>query len=328
MKLRPLGNSGIDVSEVGLGCWQIGWCWGDVTDKEARTILVNAIECGVNFFDTSDTYGDGRSERFLAELFKEHPDIFITTKLGRRIRGTNYPRGYKNGPMEEFVDRSLKNLGLECIDLVQMHCPPVDVCESDDTYQVMDSLVKKGKVKAYGISVYNLSEAYAAIDRSNVKTVQLVFNMFRQAPADEFFKYASARGVGIIARGPLASGLLSGEIFEDTTFPENDHRNYNIDGSAFDIGDTFSGVNVDEGVKAVRELSLIKPEGFSMAQFALKWILSHVDVSTVIPGAVNSTQVGLNCQVSDLPDLSPKCVADVKAIYQHYIEPSVKGRWT
>jgi len=326
MKYREFSDLGWKVSEIGLGCWQIGWCWGDVEDQEARKLLKKALDNGVNFFDTSDTYGDGRSEKFLSEIIKSSKDIYVTTKLGRRIRGTNYSKNYKHKPMEEFIDRSLKNLGIEKIDLVQLHCPPVEICKKKETYDKMDLLVKKGKIGNYGISVYNLSEAYEAIKFKNIKSIQLVFNIFRQKPIDDFFKLAKKKNVAIIARGPLASGLLGGEINKDTKFADNDHRNYNIKGDAFDIGDTFSGVDFFRGLEAIEEIKKIIPKNFNLAQFALKWILMHEEVSVVIPGAVNALQVDKNCLTSNLDgidELMPK----IKKIYEDYVKDDVHHRW-
>ena len=326
MKYREFSDLGWRVSEVGLGCWQIGWCWGDIEDKDARKILKKALDKGVNFFDTSDTYGDGRSERFLSEIIKSSKDIYVTTKLGRRIRGTNYSRGYKHDPMEEFIDRSLLNLKLEKIDLVQLHCPPLEICKKPETFEKMDHLVKKGKILHYGVSVYNLSEAIEALNYDNVKSIQLVFNIFRQKPLDEFFKLAQEKKVAIIARGPLASGLLGGEINIKTKFAENDHRNYNIKGEAFDIGDTFSGVDFSKGLLAVEKLKEILPKNYSMSQLALKWILMHDAVKVVIPGAVNSKQVENNCEVSELENIDDKMPL-IKKIYDDFIKKDVHHRW-
>ena len=236
MKYRNFSDLGWNVSEIGLGCWQIGWCWGDVSDDEARNILKKALDNGINFFDTSDTYGDGRSEKFLSELIKSTSErIYVTTKLGRRIRGTNYPKGYKQDPMEEFIDRSLKNLNVECIDLLQLHCPPFEIISQKQTYEMMDNFVKKGKIANYGVSVHKISDALEAIKNPNVKSIQIVFNLFRQKPAEFFLKEAKKKNVAVIVRGPLASGLLTGEIDKNTKFAENDHRNYNINGEAFDV---------------------------------------------------------------------------------------------
>ena len=326
MKFREFSDLGWRVSEIGLGCWQIGWCWGDIEDQDARKILKKALDNGVNFFFFFDTYGDGRSEKFLSEILKTSKDIYVTTKLGRRIRGTNYARGFKHEPMEEFIDRSLLNLKVDKIDLVQLHCPPVEVCKKTETFEKMDELVKKGKILHYGVSVYNLSEAYEAIKHDNVKSIQLVFNIFRQKPLDEFLKLALEKKVAIIARGPLASGLLGGEFNSTTKFTENDHRNYNINGEAFDIGDTFSGVNFLKGLKAVDKLKDILPNGYSMSQLALKWILMHKAVTVVIPGAVSPDQVESNCAVSDFKNIDEK-MDIIKKIYDDFIKKDVHHRW-
>ena len=328
MRYRNFSNLGWRVSEVGLGCWQIGWCWGEITDETARQIIKQALDSGINFFDTSDTYGDGRSEKFLSEISTLHKkdEIYITTKLGRRIRGTNYERGYKKYAMEEFVDRSLINLKVETIDLVQLHCPTLDDCLEGETYEIMEQLIKKGKIRYYGISVYNLAEAYAALEISNIKSIQLVFNIFRQRPKEKLFKIAKEKNIAIIARGPLASGLLSGEIGLETKFPENDHRNYNIKGEAFDIGDTFSGVDLEKGLKAVNELKKIKPPNFNLAQLSLKWILSHPEVTTVIPGAISSEQVEFNSKTSNMEEIDG-ILEDINNIYNEHIRNDVHHKW-
>ncbi len=327
MKYRKFSDLGWNVSEVGLGCWQIGWCWGNVTEHDARELLKKSLDKGINFFDTSDTYGDGRSERFLSEIIKSTSEkIYVTTKLGRRIRGTNYPKGYKQEPMEEFIDRSLMNLGIECIDLLQLHCPPSEIIFKKETFEMMDKIVKKGKVKNYGVSVHKISDAMEAIKNPNVKSIQLVFNIFRQKPTEIFFNEAKKKNVAVIVRGPLASGLLTGEINRDTIFAENDHRNYNIKGEAFDIGDTFSGVNFEKGIEAVEQLKKIVPDNFSLSTLALKWILSHDAVSVVIPGAVNKSQVEINARTSDLDDISD-IIPKINSIYDELIKADVHNRW-
>lgn len=327
MNYREFSDLGWRVSEIGLGCWQIGWCWGEIIkEDDARSILKEALDNGVNFFDTSDTYGDGRSERFLSEILKTSNDIYVTTKLGRRIRGTNYPRGYKHDPMEEFIDRSLINLGIEKIDLVQLHCPPVEICRQAETFDKMDLFVKKGKIGNYGVSVYNLSEAYEALNFKNVKSIQLVFNIFRQKPVDSFFKLAKKNNVAIIARGTLASGLLGGEFNSETKFSENDHRNYNIKGKAFDIGDTFSGINFNKGLDIVEKIKKILPKNISMSQFALKWVLMHEEVTVAIPGAVDPKQVKTNCSVSELDSID-EIMPEIKKLYEQYIKEDVHEKW-
>ena len=327
MKYRKFSDLGWNVSEIGLGCWEIGGSWGDVSEHDAREILKKALDKGVNFFDTADVYGDGRSEKFLGELIKSTSEkIFVTTKSGRRWRGTNYPRGYKQEYIEEFVDRSLINLGIDCIDLLQLHCPPSEICSKKETYEMMDEIVKKGKIAYYGVTVHKLSDAMEAIQFPNVKSIQIVFNIFRQKPAESFFKEAKKRNVAIIARGPLASGLLTGEINQETKFPENDHRNYNINGKAFDIGDTFSGVNFDQGLKAVEKLKTLLPDNFSLSELALKWILMHDEVSVVIPGAKNKSQVQMNTNATDLKDIS-SLLSKINFIYDELIKPDVHNRW-
>ena len=327
MKYRKFSDLGWNVSEIGLGCWEIGGSWGDVSEHDAREILKKALDKGVNFFDTADVYGDGRSEKFLGELIKSTSEkIFVTTKSGRRWRGTNYPRGYKQKHIEEFIDRSLINLGIDCIDLLQLHCPPSEICSKKETYEMMDEIVKKGKIAYYGVTVHKLSDAMEAIQFPNVKSIQIVFNIFRQKPAESFFKEAKKRNVAIIARGPLASGLLTGKINQETKFPENDHRNYNINGKAFDIGDTFSGVNFEKGLKAVEKLKTLLPDNFSLSELALKWILMHDEVSVVIPGAKNKSQVQMNTSATDLKDIS-SLLSKINFIYDELIKPDVHNRW-
>ena len=327
MKYRPFSDLGWKVSEIGLGCWQIGWCWGDVSEKDSRALLKEALNQGINFFDTSDMYGDGRSEKFIGELIKSTREkIYVTTKLGRRTRGTSYNKGFKEQYMEEFVDRSLKNLGIECLDLVQLHCPPFDKIISQQTHDIMNNLVKKGKIANYGVSVHTISDAMEAIKFKNVKSIQIVFNIFRQRPAEIFFAEAKKKNVAIIARGPLASGLLTGQININTKFPENDHRNYNLNGDYFDVGDTFSGVNLEKGLEAVTELKKILPSGYTLADLALKWILMHDAVSVVIPGAINKLQVMKNASSSKLDDIS-KLSEKIFSIYEKIIKPDVHHRW-
>jgi len=327
VKFRNFSDLGWRVSEIGLGCWQIGWCWGDVSEKDARDLLKKSLDKGINFFDTSDTYGDGRSERFLSEVIKNTSEtIYVTTKLGRRIRGTNYPKGYKQEPMEEFIDRSLKNLGVERIDLLQLHCPPIEIISKKETFEMMDEIVKKGKIAHYGVSVHRIADAVEAIKNPNVKSIQMVFNIFRQKPLEDFFKLAEKNNVAIIARGPLASGLLTGEINEDTKFAENDHRNYNINGEAFDLGDTFSGVNFEKGLEAVKALKRLVPDNFSLSQLAIKWILMNKAVTVVIPGAINEHQVDMNTESSNLNEIS-SLMKEVNSIYEKLIKPDVHHLW-
>ena len=328
MNYRKFSDLGWNVSEIGLGCWQLGWGWGEViSNNNAKEILKKTLDKGINFFDTSDTYGDGRSEKFLSEMIKSTSErLYVSTKLGRRVRGTNYTKGYKQEPMEEFVDRSLLNLGVESIDLLQLHCPPSDVILKKETYEMMDKIVKKGKIMHYGVSVWTVSDALEAIKNPSVKSIQLVFNIFRQKPAEVFFNEAKKKNVAVIARGPLASGLLTGKINKKTKFAENDHRNYNINGKAFDIGDTFSGVNLNTGLEAVEELKNLVPKNHTLTTLALKWILSHEAVSVVIPGAANKLQAEMNASASELEDISD-IIPKINAIYERFIKPDYHDRW-
>ena len=328
MNYRKFSDLGWNVSEIGLGCWQLGWGWGEViSNNNAKEILKKTLDKGINFFDTSDTYGDGRSEKFLSEMIKSTSErLYVSTKLGRRVRGTNYTKGYKQEPMEEFVDRSLLNLGVESIDLLQLHCPPSDVILKKETYEMMDKIVKKGKIMHYGVSVWTVSDALEAIKNPSVKSIQLVFNIFRQKPAEVFFNEAKKKNVAVIARGPLASGLLTGKINKKTKFAENDHRNYNINGKAFDIGDTFSGINLNTGLEAVEELKNLVPKNHTLTTLALKWILSHEAVSVVIPGAANKLQAEMNASASELEDISD-IIPKINAIYERFIKPDYHDRW-
>ena len=328
MKYRDFSDLGWRVSEIGLGCWQLGWCWGDpISDQDAEDIIFSALDKGVNFFDTSDTYGDGRSERFLSKIKKITKEkIYISTKLGRRTRGTKYLKGYKHEPMEEFIDRSLKNLDTDCIDLLQLHCPSKQILSDPESYELLDNMVKKGKISHYGVSVWNISDAMEAIKFKNVKSIQIVFNIFRQKPIDEFLKKAKKNKIAVIARGPLASGLLSGKITKGTIFPKNDHRNYNIEGNLWDVGDTFSGVNFEKGLIAVERLKKIVPSNYELSQLALKWILQHDEITLAIPGAVNKFQVEANSKVSEMKNIDD-LMKNIREIYDEIIKPDVHHRW-
>ena len=320
MQYRNFSNTGWKVSEIGLGCWAIGSEWGNVSAADAREVLKTSLDNGVNFFDTADVYGDGRSEKFVGELIKSTSEkIFVATKSGRRLN-PHTPEGYNLKNIEGFIDRSLINLGVDCIDLLQLHCPPSEICPKKETYEMMDEIVKIGKIANYGVSVEKVSEAMDAIQFSNVKSIQMIFNIFRQKPAETFFKEAAKRNVSIIARVPLASGLLTGKMNQESTFPQNDHRNYNIKGEAFDVGDTFSGVNFEKGLEAIEELKRLVPDNFSLSELALKWILMHDAVSVVIPGAVNKSQVQMNANVSDLEDIS-YLLPKINSIYDELIKP-------
>lgn len=327
MKYRKLGKTGFEVSEVSFGGWAIGGTWGDVEDEQSMAALEEAVKQGINFFDTADVYGDGRSERLMAELRKEtDEEIYIATKAGRRL-DPHTAEGYNKENLNKFVDRSLKNLDVETIDLLQLHCPPTEVYDQEEVFEVLEEMVEAGKIKNYGVSVEKVEEAMKALEYENVATVQIIFNMFRHKPADEFFAKAKEKGVGIICRVPLASGLLTGKFSKDSSFAENDHRNFNRNGEAFDKGETFSGVDFELGLKAVDELEEIKPEGLTMAQFALKWILMHDAVSCVIPGGKKPWQVKDNAAASEADDLSDEVMERVDEIYDEYIRDSVHHLW-
>ncbi len=326
MKYRTLGSIGWDVSAVSFGAWAIGGSWGDVDDSESLQALETAVEEGVNFFDTADVYGDGRSEQLLAQLYRDYDDIRVATKAGRRL-DPHTAEGYNRENLTAFIDRSLENLDRDALDLVQLHCPPTEVYYQPEVFQVLDDLKAQGKIKHYGVSVEKVEEALKAIEYPGVETVQIIFNMFRQRPAELFFEEAKTRDVGILARVPLASGLLTGKYGADATFPENDHRNFNRNGEAFDVGETFAGVDVQQGVKAVRELEDVKPDGMTMAQFALRWILMHDAVSCTIPGAKNAKQAAENARAADLPPLTDETMDAVADVYDEYIRESVHHRW-
>ena len=326
MQYRDFSNTGWKVSEIGLGCWAIGSEWGDVTATDAREVLKASLDNGVNFFDTADVYGDGRSEKFVGELIKSTSEkIFVATKAGRRLN-PHTPERYNLKNIEKFINRSLTNLGVDCIDLLQLHCPPSEICPKKETYEMMDELVKLGKIANYGVSVEKVSEAMDVIQFPNVKSIQIIFNIFRQKPSEAFFKEAAKRGVSIIARVPLASGLLTGKMNQGSKFPQNDHRNYNINGDAFDVGETFSGVNFEKGLEAVEKLKDLIPDNYSLADLALKWILMHDEVSVVIPGAKNESQALMNLKASDLDEIS-SLLPSINSIYDELIKPDVHSRW-
>ncbi len=326
MKFRNFSNLEWQVSEIGLGCWAIGSEWGDVSSEDARNVLKTSLDNGVNFFDTADVYGDGRSEKFVGELLKSTSEkIYVATKSGRRLN-PHKSEGYNLKNIEAFIDRSLINLGVDCIDLLQLHCPPSETCSREETYEMMDEIVKKGKISNYGVSVEKVSEAMDAIKFPNVKSIQIIFNIFRQKPSEEFFNEAAKKNVAIIARVPLASGLLTGKMNKDSSFPENDHRNYNINGEAFDVGETFSGVNYKKGLEAVDRLKELIPEDFTLTDLALKWILMHPEVSVVIPGAKNKLQAENNVKASDLNEIG-QVMSQINSIYDEMIKEDIHYRW-
>ncbi len=326
MKYREFSNLGWRVSEIGIGCWAIGSEWGDVSEKDAKDALYTSLDNGINFFDTADVYGDGRSEKFIGEVLKNTKEkIYVATKAGRRLDPHN-SEGYNFQNLENFIDRSLLNLGVEVIDLIQLHCPPSEICGKSETYEMMDELVLKGKIKNYGVSVEKVSEAIDAIKFPNVKSIQIIFNIFRQKPCEKLFKEAKNKNVAIIVRVPLASGLLTGKMNINTSFPKNDHRNYNIKGESFDVGETFSGVDFLKGLSAVEELKKILPNKYSLTDLSLKWILSHPEVTVVIPGAKNKSQAELNTKASDLNDIN-NLKDEIVNIYNKYFKKDIHERW-
>jgi len=327
MQYRTLGRTGFQVSAISFGAWAIGGSWGEVDDRESLASLHRAVDLGVNFFDTADVYGDGRSERLLARLKRERSEeIIVATKAGRRL-DPHVASGYNRANLTAFVERSLKNLETEALDLLQLHCPPTEVYYMPEVFGVLDDLVQQGKLRHYGVSVEKVEEALKAIEYPNVKTVQIIFNIFRQRPAELFFKEAQRRQVGILARVPLASGLLSGKIGANTQFSKDDHRNFNRMGEAFDRGETFSGVDFDTALKAVEEIKAMLPPGMSMAQMALRWILMFEAVTCAIPGAKRPSQVEENVTAADLPPLPEKLMADLGALYDRSIRHLVHHYW-
>ena len=327
MKYRPLGRTDWMVSEISFGAWAIGGAWGHVSEKDALTALHRAVDSGVNFIDTADVYGDGRSERLIADLKKgRKEEIVVATKAGRRLPRQTV-EGYTREDLGAWIERSLRNLSVETLDLLQLHCPPTELYDRPEVFAILDGFVRAGKIRYYGVSVEKVAEALRAIEYPNVQTVQIIFNCFRQRPADLFFARAKQKKVGILARVPLASGLLTGKLREDSTFAADDHRNFNRHGEAFDVGETFSGVDYDLGLEAVEEIRQILPGGTSMSQFALRWILMFDAVSCAIPGGRRPEQVAENCGASDLPPLTPEAMSQIERIYKQKISPQVLHRW-
>jgi aryl-alcohol dehydrogenase-like predicted oxidoreductase len=328
VKYRKLGSTGYEVSEIGFGAWAIGADWGSVDDATAMAALNAAVDAGVTFIDTADVYGDGRSERFVAQLVKERTDVdlVVATKAGRRL-DPHTADGYTGANIEAFIDRSLVNLDTDSLDLVQLHCPPTDVYYDPEMFAALDEMKAKGKIKHYGVSVERVEEAMKAIEFPGVETVQIIFNMFRQRPAERFFDLAVAGDIGVIVRVPLASGLLTGKMRADTQFAADDHRSYNRHGEAFDVGETFAGVDYATGLAAVDVIGMLNPPDATMAQFALKWILMHDAVSTAIPGAKNPAQAEANAAASDLAQLDDATMTAIAGIYDDTIRPTVHARW-
>jgi aryl-alcohol dehydrogenase-like predicted oxidoreductase len=327
MKYRALGRTGWKVSEISFGAWAIGGAWGNVPESDALAALNQAIDSGVNFIDTADVYGGGRSERLIAQLKKSRKEeIIVATKAGRRLPKQTV-EGYTRQNLTAWAEDSLRNLASDALDLLQLHCPPTELYPLPEVFGILDDLVKAGKIRYYGVSVEKIAEALQAIKYPNVQTVQIIFNCFRQRPADEFFPIARQQRVGIMARVPLASGMLTGKLRRDSTFAADDHRNFNRHGEQFDVGETFSGVDYDAGLEAVEQIWQLLPANLSMSQFALRWILMFDSVTCAIPGGKNPEQVANNCKASDLPPISSETMESVKTIYDQKIKPLVHNRW-
>ena len=327
MQYRELGRTGFKVSAVSFGAWAIGGTWGAVDDAESLAALHRAVDRGVNFFDTADVYGDGRSERLLGRLRRERREaIYVATKAGRRL-SPHAAAGYDRANLTRFAERSLVNLGVEAIDLLQLHCPPTDVYYRPEVFGALDDLVSEGKVRHHGVSVERVEEALKAIEYPGVKSVQIVFNVFRQRPAELLFPEAQRRRVGILARLPLSSGLLAGKMTRASVFAPDDHRSSNRRGEWFDRGETFSGVDFELGLRAVEEIRSLVPAGTTMAQLALRWILMHDAVTCAIPGAKRPAQVDENTAAAELSPIEPRTMEAIREIYNREIRPQVHDRW-
>ncbi len=325
MKSRTLGNSGRKIGEIGLGTWQIGADWGEVSDATARETLRAAHEAGVTFFDTADVYGDGRSESLIGEFLREVPaagdEVFVATKLGRR----EWPEGFSRGHVRRFTEDSLRRLGVEVLDLTQLHCVPAEVLRRGEMLDALAELKDEGKIRAYGASVESMDEAKICLDHGGVSSLQIIFNIFRQKPAAELFDAAQAARVGLVVRLPLASGLLAGKYTRESRFGPDDHRNYNRDGAAFNVGETFAGLPFGKGVELVDELKPLVPEGVSMAAWAIRWCLDFEAVTTVIPGARNPAQVRSNVAAADLPGLGDEVHRRLAEFYRSAVRSHIRG---
>jgi aryl-alcohol dehydrogenase-like predicted oxidoreductase len=325
VETRAIKRLDRSVSVVGLGTWQLGADWGEVSEEAADKVLETAVDAGVTFFDTADVYGDGRSETFCRRLHERHPEVFIATKMGRRVAQETI--NYNRDNFLAWNDRSRENLGMKTLDLVQLHCPPDGVFANNAVFDALDEMVSDGRIAAYGVSVETCAQALAAIARPHVASVQIILNCFRLKPLEEVLPAAREAGVGIIARVPLASGLLSGRYDENTTFAASDHRNFNRHGEAFDVGETFAGVPYEIGLQAARELAELVDDDSTLAQFALRWVIDQRGVSTVIPGARNPEQVSQNVAAAALPQLRAAQLDGVRDVYDRLIREHVHDRW-
>ncbi len=328
MEYRPLGRTGWNISVIGFGAWGIGGdAWGSTDDQTSLAALNTAIDLGVNFIDTADVYGNGHSEQLIAQVRKARSEqLIVATKAGRRL-DPHTASGYNRQNLTGFVERSLHNLQTEALDLLQLHCPPSEVYDMPEVFGILDDLMQQGKIRFYGVSVERVDEALKAITYPNVQSVQIIFNMFRHKPAEQFFAAAREHRVGILARVPLASGMLTGKFRPQTQFAPNDHRNYNRHGEAFDQGETFSGVDYETGLQAVEQLRPLVPQGATMAEFALRWILMFPEVTSAIAGAKNPQQVQDNVHAITLPPLDQETMRRVREVYDTYIRPQVHHRW-
>ncbi|HBY61820.1 MAG TPA: aldo/keto reductase [Solibacterales bacterium] len=328
MKYRSLGRTGWQISTIGLGAWAIGGSWGAVNDDESLATIHKAIDLGVNFIDTADVYGMGRSERLVGQVLRERRGerIYVATKAGRRLT-PHTAEGYNARNLTSFVEDSLRHLGTETIDLLQLHCPPTAVYRTPAVFDSLDALVAAGKLRHYGVSVETVEEALLAMDHPGVQSIQIIYNAFRLKPAEAVFPMAKAKGVGILARVPLASGLLTGRIGPGTQFASDDHRNFNRHGEAFDVGETFSGVELGAALQAVEEIRRLAPAGVALGVFALRWILMEEAVTTAIPGARRPDQMAQNASAASLPPLNEEQMAGVREIYDRLIRPLVHHRW-
>ncbi|SHN01995.1 Predicted oxidoreductase [Cyclobacterium lianum] len=328
MKYRKLGKTGLNISEVSLGTWQVGGGWGGTFDqKVASRIIHEAIDQGINFIDTADVYDAGLSEEAVGNIVRKRKDeVFVATKCGRQIQ-PHTADGYTPKALRRFVESSLRNLKVDSIDLIQLHCPPTEVYGRPEIFGLFDDLKKEGKIKNMGVSVEKVQEAMMALDYENVMTVQIIFNMFRLKPSEEFFPYAVQKNCGIIARVPLASGLLAGKIDRNTTFHPEDHRNFNRNGEAFDKGETFSGIDLNKGIAAVEELKTLFGSRAPLAAIAIRWILMHEEVATVIPGASNPGQVRANVEAASIAPFTEREMEEVQGIYDRYFRAEIHAQW-
>jgi aryl-alcohol dehydrogenase-like predicted oxidoreductase len=327
MEYRELGRTGWKVSAISFGAWAIGGSWGAVDDRESMAALHAAVDLGVNFIDTADVYGDGRSEQLIARLRRERREtIYVATKAGRRL-DPHTAEGYNRQNLTAFVERSLKNLESEALDLLQLHCPPTEAYYRPEVFAALDELAQQGKIRYYGVSVEKVEEALKAIEYPKVQSIQIIFNVFRQRPAELFFPEAQRKQVGILARVPLASGLLTGKIHKYSVFAPDDHRQFNRHGESFDVGETFSGVDFETGLQAVEELKPLVPSSMSMAQFALRWILMFPAVTCSIPGSKRPDQVKENFCASDFPPIPDESMRQAAEIYDRLVRPQVHQRW-